>query len=410
LGSVYDYVVNKPNPLLQLVYLLVVFGGYTLYVILAQWPYLTDNGLYHPHRYSVPLTMIMCFVSFYLCSTTNPGTITPRSVGVYQHVYAHDEVLFRSDNSCSTCTVPKPARSKHCAVCNRCVARFDHHCIWVNNCIGARNYRYFVWFLSQHVFFCFYACYMTGMALYQICVQDKLFEARFINRATGQVYPPSYLYVFQYLGYRSPWVWAMFLLAAVMAVVLLGFALYHYYLMLTNQTTNERAKRTSIIDHYRSEAKRQIKLATQRQQQHPQRPTQSKSKEGEGDDDDVVQLNPKEIQEAVDVLIADARENIYRKSLWHNVYEVWAPLHERPSFEDHLQKVTMSKQATNDSENENDKDKSGSTSSQSKSKKNASKSSSSATASPSSLASTYVSGGDRMSEKKGELRRRRHRL
>jgi len=65
-------------------------------------------------------------------------------------------VLYVADNECSTCKIEKPARSKHCAVCNSCVAEFDHHCIWINNCVTARNYLPFLLFSSWHAFLCAY--------------------------------------------------------------------------------------------------------------------------------------------------------------------------------------------------------------------------------------------------------------
>ncbi|EOD40405.1 hypothetical protein EMIHUDRAFT_428789 [Emiliania huxleyi CCMP1516] len=51
-------------------------------------------------------------------------------------------------NYCYLCEVGVAKRTRHCRRCDKCVAIFDHHCPWVNTCIGEGNYRYFLAMLA----------------------------------------------------------------------------------------------------------------------------------------------------------------------------------------------------------------------------------------------------------------------
>ena len=63
---------------------------------------------------------------------------------------------------CKKSGVTRPARAHYCSVLKKNVLEYDHHCPWVNNCIGKYNYRYFFRLLSSLIGGCLYGVGLLG--------------------------------------------------------------------------------------------------------------------------------------------------------------------------------------------------------------------------------------------------------
>lgn len=70
---------------------------------------------------------------------------------------------------CSKCKDVKPQGTHHCMRCGQCVMRRDHHCPWIDNCIGILNQPYFLQFLFWTIVCCVW-CGIRSTLLVYPCV------------------------------------------------------------------------------------------------------------------------------------------------------------------------------------------------------------------------------------------------
>ena len=194
-----QYLCFSTNPLVQVLYLLLAVGGFYIYIEYGFAKYIPGPYVAAYHKTIGTFIMAVCYVSFLMASWTNPGVVKKSNHAKAMKRFAYDGLLFGKGQECRTCGFVKPARSKHCSLCNVCVEKFDHHCIWINRCVGFYNYRYFLLFLLSHAVICTYGGVIGLLVFSGIVLEQDLFHAKFRNLKTGEEIPPTLWVVCRYL-------------------------------------------------------------------------------------------------------------------------------------------------------------------------------------------------------------------
>ncbi|ROT34882.1 DHHC zinc finger domain-containing protein [Sodiomyces alkalinus F11] len=234
-----DYMIHDRHPTIVIFFLSLLVGGEYLYLPSA-WPMMSTW-----HRVAGAIVILLPYVFLYLSVMADPGYITPENHAYYMSLYPYDYSIFHPGQECRTCGFLKPPRSKHCSICKRCVARLDHHCIFINGCVGYGNHRWFVLLLLSTAFLTAYG------ALLGFSLLSNLITSRYPD---WSLWPPRNMDITRYL---LIWSWglqdnvnmgAVSLLAALTSPLVWGLLVYTVWLIYCGTTTNESLKWSDLRD------------------------------------------------------------------------------------------------------------------------------------------------------------------
>eukprot|EP01060_Flectonema_neradi_P025621 TRINITY_DN34419_c0_g1_i1.p1 TRINITY_DN34419_c0_g1~~TRINITY_DN34419_c0_g1_i1.p1 ORF type:complete len:398 (+),score=26.47 TRINITY_DN34419_c0_g1_i1:89-1282(+) len=242
------YLFDRKHPLMQIAYLIMTGGAIVVYF----WSVFNDflnSGVSRFHIISGPGVTLFSLLCYVKACYSDPGIITSETIDVDKKIFNHDGSLYIAGNDCKTCKFEKPARSKHCRLCDHCVRKFDHHCGWLNNDVGEDNLYWFYLFMVSHIVLCSYGTWTCFHLLTHICDVTGVWRGRFVN-SLGEQYPATWYTVSQYMIQKNTAACGELLFMGCVTVMMTVFFFYNLYYTAKNMTTNETFKLSDLKDHH----------------------------------------------------------------------------------------------------------------------------------------------------------------
>ena len=105
--GLYDYIVNKPNPILMIFYLILLNGIFITWLTYGH-PNIPASlsNVYLNYHYTPLIGVICCHYSLYKAVTSTPGFIDASNLKCFMHS-KYDDILFIQNNVCQTCNIVK---------------------------------------------------------------------------------------------------------------------------------------------------------------------------------------------------------------------------------------------------------------------------------------------------------------
>eukprot|EP00347_Sterkiella_histriomuscorum_P015541 403356641 len=97
--------------------------------------------------------------------------------GVQISTISYDKIIEDVDfkQICPECRIIMTKRSRHCYSCQRCIERFDHHCDWIDNCVGIKNHQMFMMFIiTLLLYMIFTICLSVDQIIFKFGVGDDI--------------------------------------------------------------------------------------------------------------------------------------------------------------------------------------------------------------------------------------------